>query len=86
MRRKKNKRETKKLLRANTRDKLALICTLLKKTVRYYRGLYFESDHYRMMKLTDITKGTVAEDGYTGGVVETRTEGMMKTMLKTLLE
>ena len=65
-RRKKNKKETKRLLRANTRDKLMVICNILKKTVLYYKDLYYESDHYRLMRLNDILSGVVAEDGYTG--------------------
>ena len=65
-RRKKNKRETKKLLRLNTKEKLMMICNILKKTFHYYKNLYFESDHYRLMKLKDIQTGQLREEGYTG--------------------
>ena len=54
IKRKKNKKERIKLLKANTRQQFCLIAKALNVTVLYYKQLYFENDYYRFKKLLDV--------------------------------
>ncbi len=47
LRRKKNKKEKMKLLKANSKQKLIYITHALNNTVKYYKKLYYENDYYR---------------------------------------
>ena len=49
--RKKNRKEKLKALKINVKEKLLIICQVIKATFKYYQALYFESDHYRNLKL-----------------------------------
>ena len=55
-RRKKNKKEKQRALRANTIEKMAMICQVIKKTFKHYKEQYFESDNYRSSKILEIIK------------------------------
>lgn len=54
IKRKKNKKERMKLLKANTRQQFLFIAKALNATVLYYKTLYFENDYYRFKKLLDV--------------------------------
>jgi hypothetical protein len=41
----------------NSVEKLHTICVILKKTYLHFQRLYFESDHYRVLKLEEIQHG-----------------------------
>lgn len=49
--RKKNRKEKLKALKQNCREKLLIICQVIKATFKYYQALYLESDHYRNLRL-----------------------------------
>ena len=48
---KKSRKEKLRLHRKNTVEKLYIICQILKRTYMFYQRLYFDSDHYRSLKL-----------------------------------
>ena len=52
--RKKNRKEKMKALRQNCKEKLMILCQVIKSTYKYYQALYFESDHYRNLKLLQL--------------------------------
>jgi len=54
IKRKKNKKERMKLLKANTRQQIFYIAKALNSTVLYYKQYYFENDYYRFKKLLDV--------------------------------
>jgi hypothetical protein len=54
VKRKKNKKERMKLLKANTRSQLVYIAKALNSTVIYYKQFYYENDYYRFKKLLDV--------------------------------
>ena len=56
-RRKKNKKEKMKALKANTIERLKIVCAAIRQTYQHYRANYYESDHYRHMKLLEIQTG-----------------------------
>ena len=60
IKRKKNKKERMKLLKANTRQQVLYIAKALNSTVIYYKQYYFENDYYRFKKLLDVQ---IAPDG-----------------------
>ena len=43
-----------KALKQNTKEKLLLLCKVIKATFKYYQQLYYESDHYRNLKLLQM--------------------------------
>ena len=51
--RKKANREKKNLLKNNTKERLYIICKVLRKTYKYYEDLYMESDNMRVFKLQE---------------------------------
>jgi hypothetical protein len=61
IKRKKNKKERMKLLKANTRQQFLFIAKALNATVLYYKTLYFENDYYRFKKLLDVQQASEGE-------------------------
>lgn len=59
LRLKKSKKQICKRLKQNTREKLYVLCMVLKKTYLHYQNRYYESDHFRLKKLYDIKDGIV---------------------------
>lgn len=53
-RRRKNKKEKMKALKANTIERLKIVCAAIRLTYQRYRADYFESDQYRQIKLLEI--------------------------------
>ena len=53
-RRRKNKKEKMKALKANTIERLKIVCAAIRLTFQFYKTNYFESDHYRHIKLLEI--------------------------------
>ena len=54
IKRKKNKKEKNKALKANTRQQMRYIVQVLQDTAVHYRGLYYENDFYRHKRLLDV--------------------------------
>ena len=61
VKRKKNKKERMKLLKANTRSQLVYIAKALNSTVIYYKQFYYENDYYRFKKLLDVQNAADGE-------------------------
>ena len=59
LRRKKNKKEKMKLLKANSKAKLVFITQALNNTVKYYKKLYYENDFYRQKKILELVSSNV---------------------------
>ena len=55
VKRKKNKKEKTKALKANTRQQLRYLVQVLQDTVVHYKALYFENDFYRHKRLLDLS-------------------------------
>ena len=75
LRLKKSRKQICKRLKNNTREKLLVLCMVLKKTYQHYQNRYYESDHFRLKKLYDIKDGIVQRvenqepEGVTGDVI-----------------
>lgn len=54
IKKKKNKKERMKLLKANTRTQFLFIAKALNATVIHYKQMYYENDYYRFKKLLDV--------------------------------
>jgi hypothetical protein len=61
IKKKKNKKERAKALKANTRQQLYIIAKALNQTVLHYKSLYFENDYYRFKKLLDVQQSPAGE-------------------------
>ena len=53
-RRRKNKKEKIRAHKANTIERLKIVCAAIRHTYKYYKDNFFETDHYRLMKLIEI--------------------------------
>lgn len=53
LRRKKNKKEKMKLLKANSKQKLFYMLTALNNTIKHFKKLYFENDYYRQKNIME---------------------------------
>lgn len=61
IKKKKNKKERMKLLKANTRTQFLFIAKALNATVIHYKQMYYENDYYRFKKLLDVQQAPEGE-------------------------